>query len=70
MVNGDKVWEEGKNVLNLEQVTLPLELHRSLDVFLLLHHMPRCKHTSADTLTLVLTHCNNCWHIVTTADTL
>ena len=39
VVDGDKVGEEGEDVLNLDGWTLLQELHRQFDVVLLLDHM-------------------------------
>lgn len=40
MVNGDKVWEEGQDVFNLEQVAAGQTVHGFLYIFLLLNNMP------------------------------
>lgn len=39
VVDGDKIWEEGQDVLDLQQVALVQKLHGSANVFLILHHM-------------------------------
>ena len=40
MVNCDKVREEWEDILNFDRGALLQELHRQLDVVLLLHHVP------------------------------
>lgn len=39
MVNGDKVWKEGQDILYLQQVAAGQTVHGFLHIFLLLHHM-------------------------------
>lgn len=39
MVNGYKVWKEGQDVFDLEQVATGQTVHGFLHIFLLLHHM-------------------------------
>lgn len=39
MINGNKVWKEGQDVFNLEQVAAGQAVHGFLHIFLLLHHM-------------------------------
>ena len=39
MVNGDKVWKEGQDVLYLQQIAAGQTVHSFLHIFLLLHHM-------------------------------
>ena len=45
VVDGDKIWEEGQDVLDLQQVTLVQKLHGSANVLLILHHMASWNHT-------------------------
>lgn len=40
VVNGDKVWEEGQDVFDLEQVAAGQTVHGFLHILLLLHHVP------------------------------
>jgi len=45
VINGDKIWEERQDVLNLDQFTLLQELHCLLDVILLPYDMFGCTNT-------------------------
>ena len=42
VIDGDEVWEERQDVLDLEEVALVQELHRLLDVLVFLHDVTSC----------------------------
>ena len=55
VIDGDEVWEERQDVLDLEEVTLVQELHRLLDVLVFLDHVTRCRRKQTLKLLCVLT---------------
>lgn len=42
MIDSHKIWEKGQNVFDLEQRAVVKELHRLLDVLLVLNNMTSC----------------------------